>query len=60
MGMLPENNAPVSQDILMVPTPLYYGLGIDWNLLLPLMLVFMRAAGIRPLVHETAKGRRTG
>ncbi|MCG6470967.1 xanthine permease XanP, partial [Vibrio parahaemolyticus] len=32
MGMLPENNAPVSQDILMVPTPLYYGLGIDWNL----------------------------
>ncbi|EIL7469226.1 NCS2 family protein, partial [Salmonella enterica] len=40
MGMLPENNAPVSQDILMVPTPLY-GLGIDWNLLLPLMLVFM-------------------
>lgn len=25
----------------MVPTPLYYGLGIDWNLLLPLMLVFM-------------------
>ncbi|CRE90633.1 purine permease [Salmonella enterica subsp. enterica serovar Typhimurium str. DT104] len=41
MGMLPENNAPVSQDILMVPTPLYYGLGIDWNLLLPLMLVFM-------------------
>ncbi len=41
MGMLPENNTPVSQDILMVPTPLYYGLGIDWNLLLPLMLVFM-------------------
>jgi len=25
----------------VVPTPLYYGLGIDWNLLLPLMLVFM-------------------
>lgn len=25
----------------MVPTPLYYGLGIDWNLLIPLMLVFM-------------------
>ena len=25
----------------MVPTPLYYGLGIDWSLLLPLMLVFM-------------------
>ncbi|MGS9235398.1 solute carrier family 23 protein, partial [Salmonella enterica subsp. enterica serovar Infantis] len=41
MGMLPENNAPVSPDSLMVPTPLYYGLGIDWNLLLPLMLVLM-------------------
>jgi xanthine permease XanP len=25
----------------MIPTPLYYGLSIDWNLLLPLMLVFM-------------------
>ena len=25
----------------MVPTPLYYGLGIEWSLLLPLMLVFM-------------------
>lgn len=41
MGMLPENNAPISQDLIIVPTPLYYGLSIDWNLLLPLMLVFM-------------------
>lgn len=41
MDMLPQNTAPVSQDLLMVPTPLYYGLGIDWSLLLPLMLVFM-------------------
>lgn len=24
----------------MVPTPLYYGLGFDWNLLVPLILVF--------------------
>ena len=36
MGMLPESNEP-----MMVPTPLYYGLGIEWSLLLPLMLVFM-------------------
>src|SRR5690606_32409284 len=27
--------------LITVPTPLYYGLGIDWSLLLPLMLVFM-------------------
>ncbi len=39
MGMLPTYNAPA--DAFMVPTPLYYGLSIDWNLLLPLMLVFM-------------------
>lgn len=39
MGMLPAYNAPES--IFMVPTPLYYGLSIDWSLLLPLMLVFM-------------------
>lgn len=39
MGMLPEYNAPEST--FMVPTPLYYGLSIDWSLLLPLMLVFM-------------------
>jgi len=40
MGMLPET-APTHSPVTMVPTPLYYGLGIDWNLLLPLMLVFM-------------------
>lgn len=39
MGMLPAYNAPEST--FMVPTPLYYGLSIDWSLLLPLMLVFM-------------------
>ncbi|UDJ82605.1 nucleobase:cation symporter-2 family protein [Kosakonia oryzae] len=39
MGMLPEYSAP--ENAFMVPTPLYYGLSIDWNLLLPLMLVFM-------------------
>ncbi|MBJ3816032.1 uracil-xanthine permease [Shimwellia pseudoproteus] len=41
MGMLPENITPTNTDLLMVPTPLYYGLGIDWSLLIPLMLIFM-------------------
>ncbi|MCD1126503.1 uracil-xanthine permease family protein [Jinshanibacter sp. LJY008] len=40
MGMLPER-ASVESEVIMVPTPLYYGLGIDWTLLIPLMLVFM-------------------
>ncbi|QTF10507.1 uracil-xanthine permease [Brenneria izadpanahii] len=41
MDMLP-NSAPAEQSsLIMVPTPLYYGLGFDWNLLIPLMLVFM-------------------
>jgi len=39
MGMLPAYSAPATS--FMVPTPLYYGLSIDWTLLLPLMLVFM-------------------
>ena len=41
LDMLPTNTAPTESSLIMVPTPLYYGLGIDWNLLLPLMLVFM-------------------
>ncbi len=41
MDMLPATTAPTNSDLIMVPTPLYYGLGIDWNLLIPLMLVFM-------------------
>lgn len=41
-GMLPDTgNMEKTTSLLMVPTPLYYGLGIDWNLLIPLMLVFM-------------------
>ncbi|QWC53093.1 nucleobase:cation symporter-2 family protein [Pectobacterium atrosepticum] len=41
MGMLPES-APAPHDtVIMVPTPLQYGLGFDWNLLIPLMLIFM-------------------
>ncbi|KAB1990015.1 solute carrier family 23 protein, partial [Haemophilus parainfluenzae] len=34
MGMLPESNEPMTQELIMVPTPLYYGLGIEWSLLL--------------------------
>ena len=41
LGMLPENAAPANSSLITIPTPLYYGLGIDWSLLLPLMLVFM-------------------
>ncbi|MBN3135290.1 nucleobase:cation symporter-2 family protein [Pectobacterium punjabense] len=41
MGMLPENTSSQHDTAIMVPTPLYYGLGFDWNLLIPLMLVFM-------------------
>ena len=40
MDMLPER-VNVESPLIMVPTPLYYGLGIDWTLLIPLMLVFM-------------------
>lgn len=41
LNMLPPDTTPSNASLIMVPTPLYYGLGIDWNLLLPLMLVFM-------------------
>jgi len=41
MGMLPTVTAPTQTSWITFPTPLYYGLGIDWNLLVPLMLIFM-------------------
>lgn len=41
LNMLPQDTVAVDQPMIIIPTPLYYGLGIDWNLLLPLMLVFM-------------------
>ncbi|UMO87525.1 uracil-xanthine permease family protein [Pectobacterium sp. PL64] len=41
MGMLPENAPAQNDTVIMVPAPLHYGLGFDWNLLIPLMLVFM-------------------
>ncbi|MBW7981026.1 nucleobase:cation symporter-2 family protein [Enterobacillus tribolii] len=42
LDMLPASVAEKGTDaLLIVPTPLYYGLGFDWNLLIPLMLIFM-------------------
>ncbi|PLR33604.1 xanthine permease XanP [Chimaeribacter californicus] len=42
MDMLPATAAAsASHAWIMLPMPLYYGLGFDWNLLLPLMLIFM-------------------
>lgn len=41
MGMLPESTPDRNLDLITLPVPLYYGLGFDWNLLLPLMLIFM-------------------
>ncbi|RUT64724.1 xanthine permease XanP (plasmid) [Morganella morganii] len=41
MGMLPDNHAEIPEEVMVIPAPLYYGLSIDWNLLLPLILIFM-------------------
>ncbi|RKS85810.1 xanthine permease XanP [Orbus hercynius] len=40
LGLLPES-VESSADSIMIPTPLYYGLRIDWGLLLPFILVFL-------------------
>lgn len=40
LNMLPESTEP-SSNAIMIPTPLYYGLSIDWGLLLPFILVFL-------------------
>ena len=45
MGMLPESNEPMTQELIMVPTPLYYGLGIEWSLLLPFMITSLETIG---------------
>ncbi|MEQ1976343.1 uracil-xanthine permease family protein [Xenorhabdus sp. SGI240] len=34
---IPHEDAP----IITIPSPLYYGLSFDWNLLIPLILIFM-------------------
>lgn len=39
--MLPVAPPAQESSLIVIPTPLYYGLGFDWNLLLPLMLIFM-------------------
>lgn len=41
LGMLPEMTPPANTAFITLPTPLHYGLSIDWGLLIPLMLVFM-------------------
>ncbi|KAB8310567.1 uracil-xanthine permease [Erwinia endophytica] len=41
LDMLPENTPSSNQALIAIPMPFYYGLSIDWNLLIPLMLVFM-------------------
>ncbi len=41
MGMVNGDTTGKSTELLMIPTPLYYGLGFDWNLLVPLILIFM-------------------
>ena len=40
LDMLPANTAPTNSSLITVPTPLYYGLGIDWSLLLPSLVFF--------------------
>lgn len=41
MNMLPAGTAPKNTALLMIPSPLYYGLDINWTLLVPLILIFM-------------------
>lgn len=41
LGKVPAFTAFNTQHLIMVPQPFRYGLGFDWNLLLPLVLIFM-------------------
>ncbi|PQQ41739.1 xanthine permease XanP [Photorhabdus luminescens] len=41
MGMLPPATVQENSSLMTIPAPLYYGLSFDWNLLIPLMLIFM-------------------
>ncbi|MBS9438327.1 uracil-xanthine permease [Photorhabdus noenieputensis] len=41
MGMLPPATVQENGSLMTIPAPLYYGLSFDWNLLIPLMLIFM-------------------
>lgn len=40
LGLLPTTTDEATTTPLMLPIPLYYGLNIDWGLLLPFILVF--------------------
>lgn len=40
LDLLPEQTQ-LASNAIMIPTPLYYGLNIDWGLLLPFVLVFL-------------------
>ncbi|MCC8366923.1 uracil-xanthine permease [Xenorhabdus sp. PB61.4] len=41
MDMLPHTATTEDKPIITVPAPLYYGLSVDWHLLIPLILIFM-------------------
>ncbi|CBJ79380.1 putative purine/xanthine transport protein (NCS2 family) [Xenorhabdus bovienii str. Jollieti] len=41
MGMLPHATPRTDTPVITVPSPFYYGLSFDWNLLIPLILIFM-------------------
>lgn len=42
MDMLPTAQASdAKQSLITIPEPFYYGLSFDWNLLIPLILIFM-------------------
>ncbi|MDX8001072.1 uracil-xanthine permease [Xenorhabdus sp. Reich] len=41
MDMLPRPTPTEETPIITIPSPLYYGLSFDWNLLIPLILIFM-------------------
>lgn len=42
MDMLPTTqDTDSTQSVITIPEPFYYGLSFDWNLLIPLMLIFM-------------------
>ena len=76
LDMLPANTAPTNSSLITVPTPLYYGLGIDWSLLLPDAGVYdhlpgnhrryhrhlrrLRTAGLGSAVYEAPERRRAG
>ncbi|CDL85062.1 uracil-xanthine permease [Xenorhabdus sp. 42] len=41
MDMLPAPTQKEETPVITIPLPFYYGLSFDWNLLIPLILIFM-------------------